>query len=134
MSPTIGTRRYHLLTLLLYLGLAIASTWPLVRDLAHSVPRGTTESTTVPLVSAWALWWTSDRLPAGFEGYWDAPILHPAQETFAYSESMTLLGVISAPIFWLGGTPMLAYNLVLLAALVLNGWMACGLLRASSAI
>ena len=116
--------------LLLYAGLAVASTWPLARDPGGLVPRGTLESTTIPLVSAWALWWTADRLPAGFANYWDAPILHPARDSFALSEPMPLVGVLAAPLVWTGASPVLAYAVMLLLALALNGAVTFGLLRA----
>lgn len=132
--PSGGSRRSSArrvaLVLLLYAGLAVGSTWPLARDLGGQVPRGTLESTTIPLVSAWALWWTADRLPAGFASYWDAPILQPAQDSFALSEPMPLVGVVAAPLVWMGASPVLAYALVLLLALVSNGAVTFGLLRA----
>jgi hypothetical protein len=83
----------------------------------------------VPLASAWALWWTADRAAAGFRGYWDAPIFFPTRQTFALSEPMPLAGLAAAPFLWLGASPALAHNLVLLAALIGNGGFAFALLR-----
>jgi hypothetical protein len=114
----------------LYALLSLAATWPLARQLPSHYPRGSEQVTTVPLVSAWALWWTSDRLRHGFADYWAAPIFHPAQDAFALSEPMPLLGVLAAPLCWLGLPLVLAYNLVLLAALVASGSCAEKLLRA----
>lgn len=126
-SPRVSPRRAAGL-LLLYAGLAVAATWPLARDAGEQVPQGTLESSTIPLVSAWALWWTADRLPAGFAGYWNAPIFHPTPGAFALSEPMPLLGVLAAPLLWFGASPVVAYAWVLLGALVLNGMMTFGLL------
>lgn len=114
--------------LLLYAALAVASTWPLAREPGEQVPQGTLDSSTIPLVSSWALWWTADRLPAAFAGYWDAPIFHPAEGAFALSEPMPLLGVLAAPLFWFGASPVLAYACVLLGMLLLNGVVTFGLL------
>jgi len=129
VSPRLSLRLVALV-LLLYAGLAVASSWPLARDPGGQLPRGTLESTTIPLVSGWALWWTADRLPAGFEGYWNAPIFHPAPGAFALSEPMPLVGMLAAPLFWAGASPVLAYSAMLFVALVLNGGVTFGLLRA----
>lgn len=115
---------------LLYLGLAIASTWPLAAHLSESLPQGTDTSATVPFFQAWSLWWTSDRAAAGFAGLWDAPIFFPTQRAFLFSDPLLLLGLLASPVLWLGGSPALAHNLVLLAALLANGGMGFGLLRA----
>ncbi|HEX5655884.1 MAG TPA: hypothetical protein VFX59_01765 [Polyangiales bacterium] len=112
-----------------YLALSVASTWPLAWRLASHYPRGAEPVATVPLASAWALWWTSDRAAHGFVDYWHAPIFWPVQDAFALSEPMPLLGLLAAPVLWLGLPLVLAYNLVLLAMLTANGVFAERLLR-----
>jgi hypothetical protein len=113
----------------LYTVLAIASTWPLAKQLDSQIPLGALDSPAVPFVSIWTLWWTSDRLPVGFADYWDAPIFHPTERSFSLSEPMSLLGIAASPLFWVGAPLALIYNLVALAALVLNGLVAFGLMR-----
>jgi len=108
-----------------YLMLALASTWPLATRISHAVPLGTEDAATVPFASAWALWWTGDRLPHGLAGYWRAPIFAPEEDTFAMSESMTLPGIVVAPVQWAGGSRALAHGLWLLLALVSNGVFGC---------
>ncbi len=115
--------------LLLYSGLALAATWPLARELGSSLPRGTDVSATVPFASAWSLWWTADRVAAGLRNFWDAPIFFPTPQTHVFSEPMLLEGLAGAPLQWLGASPVLACNLILLAALVTNGAFALALLR-----
>jgi hypothetical protein len=83
----------------------------------------------VPFASAWSLWWIADRVAAGFRGFWDAPIFFPNPGTLAFSEPLLLEGMAGAPLHWLGGSPVLVANLVLLAALVTNGAFALALLR-----
>jgi hypothetical protein len=73
--------------------------------------------------------WNADRLRQGYAGYWDAPIFYPVQGTFALSEPQPLTGLIFSLFDGLGGNPVLAYNLVLLMFLVLNGLAAEWLLR-----
>ena len=84
----------------------------------------------MPFASAWSLWWTADRVAAGFRNFWDAPIFFPTRHTYAFSEPMLLEGMAAAPLLWMGASPVLACNLVLLAALVTNGAFALALLRA----
>jgi hypothetical protein len=75
------------------------------------------------------LWWTADRAAAGFQNLWDAPIFHPTPGSYAFSEPMLLEGLAGAPLHWLGASPVLVSNLVLLAALVTNGAFGLALLR-----
>ena len=35
---------------------------------------------------------------------------------------MTVQGLMGAPVFWLGGSPLLAYNLLVMAGLALSAW------------
>ena len=113
----------------LYAALAIASTWPLAKQLDSEIPLGALDSPAVSFVAIWTLWWTSDRLPVGFADYWDAPIFHPTEGSFSLSETMPLIGIAASPLFWIGAPLALIYNLVALTALVLNGLVAFGLMR-----
>jgi len=111
-----------------FLILALASTWPLARHVHDHLPLGTEEAATVPLFNLWTVWWNADRAAAGYQGYWRAPIFHPADDAFSYSEPM-VLSLVAAPLIWLTENRILAYNFLLLLALWLNGWTACRLLR-----
>ena len=108
---------------------ALAAAWPLPLHLADRIAIGTEQTSTVPLFNLWSLRWNADRLGHLYAGYWQAPIFHPARGTFAFSEPEPLTGLAFAPLHWLTGNQVLAYNLVLLAALVLNGWAAARLCR-----
>lgn len=118
--------------LLLYAALAVYSTWPLVKTLDRTVPMTTMAVTTVPLLNAWTMWWNVDRLEHGFRDYWDSPIFFPARDTFAFSEPQTTT-LLVAPVLWLSGSRILAYNVWLLASLVLNGVFAERFLRVCGA-
>ncbi len=91
---------------------------------------GTETVATVPLFNLWTLWWNADRLGALYQGYWDAPIFYPLEGVFAFSEPQPLTGFVAAFVSGPTGSHVLAYNAVVLAALTLNGWAACQLLRA----
>ena len=112
----------------LYLALALAATWPLAGSCRSCLPLGTEPAATVPLFNVWTVWWNVDRAAAGYHGYWDAPIFHPVRRAFAFSEPKPLT-VIAAPIIWITGNRILAYNGLLIGALLLNGWVTFRLFR-----
>jgi len=116
-------------TLPVYLLLAVWATWPLAGSLFTHLPMGTETTSTVPLFNAWTVWWNAEAATHGCRGYWDAPIFHPTENTFAFSEPQpTTLSV--APAVWFSDTPIPAYNVYLLLSLTLNGWFAARLLTA----
>lgn len=123
-----GCRRVSLLEFCLYFALACWATWPLPVHLADSLPQGTESSATVPLFNTWTVWWNADRAQHLYRGYWDAPIFHPQDAAFAFSEPQPTTSLV-APLDWAAGTPVPAYNAYLLLALALNGWSVFFLLR-----
>jgi hypothetical protein len=110
-----------------YAAVAVWATWPLARSISGALPLGTEPVATVPLFNLWTIWWNADRAAHLFRDYWNAPIFHPTEATFAFSEPQPT-SLIVAPAVWAGETA-LGYNLYLLAALTLNGWSAFRLLR-----
>jgi hypothetical protein len=112
---------------------AIAATWPLLPAIAGALPLGTEHEATVPLFNLWTLWWDADRVPHGFLGLWNAPIFHPLQGTFTFSEPMLLQGVALSPLWWLGIPPAAIYNLAILGTLACNGLATRSLARALGA-
>jgi hypothetical protein len=94
------------------------------------VPLGTESSPTIPVFDVWTLWWSADRLMHVYAGLWNAPVFHPAEGTFAFSEPLLLPGALAAPLFALHAAPALAHNFTLLVLLCSNGVMACRLSRA----
>jgi hypothetical protein len=112
---------------------AIAATWPLLPSIASALPLGTEHEATVPLFNLWSLWWDADRAPHGFLGLWDAPIFHPLEGTFTFSEPMLLQGATLAPLWWMGAPPAAIYNLAILLTLACNGLATRSLARALGA-
>ncbi len=111
-----------------YLAIAVFASWPLCRSPASTISIGFEAEATVPLLNVWTLWWNSDRLAAGFHDYWNAPIFYPTRGTFAFSEAQPTM-LIAAPVVWLTGSRVLAYNVYLLLILSLNGWSSQRLFR-----
>jgi len=112
---------------------AIAATWPLLACITSALPLGTEHEATVPLFNLWSLWWDADRVPHGFSGLWNAPIFHPLEGTFTFSEPMLLQGVALSPLWWMGAPPAAVYNLAILFTLVCNGLATRSLARALGA-
>ncbi len=112
---------------------ALVATWPLLPSLASALPLGTEHEATVPLFNLWTLWWDADRVPHGFLGLWNAPIFHPLEGTFTFSEPLLLQGAALSPLWWLGVRPAAIYNLAILATLVCNGLATGSLARALGA-
>ena len=114
--------------LTLYVGLALWSTWPLAQSPCTTLPRGELSVITVPLLNSWTFWWNAERAQHGFHGYWEAEIFSPTKHTFAFSEPQPV-SLLVAPVFWLSGSRILAYNVYLWLSLVLNAWACERLLR-----
>ena len=121
MSSYEFSRRKTVFLLPFYFGWAVCLTWPLASRITTHLPLGTEQSYTVPLFNLWTLRWNADRLLVGYADYWDAPIFYPTPGSFALSEPQPLTGLVFAPLAWVTGNPVLAYNLVLLLVLTLNG-------------
>ncbi len=129
-------RDLRLAEALLFLALAVWGTWPLGRHFLTAISQGTEGVATVPLFNLWTLWWNADRLAHGLAGYWNAPIFHPAERTFAFSEPQPPHMAV-APLFWLTGHLGFAVNAYQLLSLTLNGllgaWV-CRLLLAPTTV
>ena len=105
-------------------------TWPLALHLNETLPLGTEQEATVPLLNTWTLWWVADRTTHGFAQFWQAPIFYPSEGTFTFSEPQPLTGLLVL-IFWkLCDSPVAVYNLAVLLCLFLNGVFAYRLGRA----
>jgi hypothetical protein len=79
-----------------------------------------------PLLSTWILWWNAHHLP--FVGsWWDGLSFYPEHGSLAFSDHRVGLEFISGPVQWLGGGPVLAYNVTFVACFVLSALAAYAL-------
>ena len=74
-----------------------------------------------PLLNTFILGWDADRFLHGLKGLWDAPFYFPRRDTLAYSEHLLGIAIFTAPVQWLTGNPVLAYNVAHLGSYVLAG-------------
>jgi hypothetical protein len=79
-----------------------------------------------PLLSTWILWWNAHHVP--FVGdWWDGLSFYPEHGSLAFSDHRVGLELISGPVQWLGGGPVLAYNVTFVACFVLSALAAYAL-------
>ena len=105
--------------------LTVVQTWPLAGNPAH-LSRNDNGDT---LLNTWAIAWVAHQLPRDPAHLFNANIFYPERLTLGYSEAMIVQGVMAMPILAAGGSPVLAYNLVLMAGFALTGWAFCLLIR-----
>ena len=120
-------RQQALEILLLVLGFSVlvaALTWPQVRHF-DSVP-----DLGDPLFSIWRIAWVSHQILRNPLALFDANIFYPERLTLTYSDALIVPALTSAPLFWLGVHPVVAYNLLLLSGFVFSGGTTFLLVRA----
>ena len=101
--------------------LAAVHTWPLASDPAHLSRVDPGDGA----LNIWNIGWVAHELPRRPLRLFEANIFYPEHLTLAYSEAMIVQGALAVPVVALGGSAVLAYNLVLLAGLALTGWAFC---------
>lgn len=114
-------RRAAVLCLLACVLLAIGHTWPL----ASAPARLSRNDNADALLNEWAMAWVAHQLPRHPMSVFDANIFYPERRTLALSEPLIVQGVAAAPLLAAGASPVLAYNLILLAGMALTAWSMC---------
>ena len=79
--------------------------------------------------SVWRLAWVAHQIRTDPGRLFDTNIFFPESTTLAYSDAMLAPALVVAPLHWLGVSPLLVYNLTLLAAFVTSGVAAYALVR-----
>jgi len=102
---------------LLYTALTAALAYPLSIHPAGRVMSAAPDT----IYSLWALSWDVHALTHQPLSVFDANIYHPEHRTLAYSENLIGSAPFAAPTLWITGNPVLAMNLIVLAASVLCG-------------
>src|SRR5436309_9056671 len=105
--------------------LAIIHTWPRASNPAHLSRNDQSDA----LMDTWAIAWVVHQLPRDPLHLFNANIFYPEPLTLAFSEAMIVQGILPMPVAAAGGSPVLAYNLILIAGFALTGWAFCLLIR-----
>jgi hypothetical protein len=113
-----------LLSLAVFVLLAVGHTWPLASSPSHwSRVDGDGGMNT------WTLAWVAHAILTDPARIFDGNIFHPNPLTLAYSEAMILQSLFALPIVAAGGSAVLAYNVAAIAGFALTGWAFCLLLH-----
>ena len=99
----------------LFASLAIFHTWPL----ATKLPSGARIHDDVWL-NAWAVSWIARQVSRDPLHLFDANMFHPHREAMAYTEPLVVPGLLAVPIDWVGGSALLAHNVLVLLGLTLT--------------
>ena len=99
-----------------YVLLTAALTWPLVLHPRSLVPNDLGD----PLLNTWILAWDARVVPLT-AGWWNGPQFYPVAGTMAFSEHLLGLTIITTPVIFVSGDPLLAYNVVFFLSFVLSG-------------
>lgn len=107
--------------LLLFAVLACAHTWPLA---AHPSVWSRNDNADA-MLNEWILAWVAHIVPTEPWRLFDANIFYPEPNVLAFSESLIVQGVMGIPLYWLGASPVLLMNVLILIGLTLTGWAMC---------
>src|SRR6187401_1959573 len=98
--------------------LAIVHTWPLVLDPGRYSRNDNADTQ----LNEWILAWVQHQLPRDPLHLFEANIFYPAHDALAFSEPLIVPALIGAPLAWAGASPVLVYNLVVIAGLALTAF------------
>jgi hypothetical protein len=103
--------------------LAIVLTWPQTAFLGSRVAAHHDAT-----FSIWRLAWFAHQAPRAPLALLDANIFYPTRGTLTHSDPTLLESIVAAPLFWLGVSPVVIYNLLVLASFPVAGlgmyWLA----------
>jgi hypothetical protein len=98
--------------------LAIVHTWPM----AANPGRHSRNDNGDAQLNEWILAWIAHQLPRDPAHLFEANIFYPAHDVLAFSEPLMVPAVLGAPLAWMGATPVLVHNLLLIAGFALSAF------------
>lgn len=103
----------------LFVCLAIIHTWPL----ASAPHRLSLNHNADAQLNAWIVSWIAHVAPTAPSTFWQGNIFQPGEAALTFSEPLIVPALAGAPIFWLSGSAVLTFNLLLIMGLALTGWV-----------
>jgi hypothetical protein len=96
--------------------LAVVHTWPLATapGVLSRNDNGDAQ------LNEWIMAWVAHQLPRDPAHLFQGNIFYPARDTLAYSEPLIVPALLGAPVAWLGGSPVLVFNLMVIAGFALT--------------
>jgi hypothetical protein len=110
---------FPIASLLLFILLAVVHTWPL----ATAPGRLSRNDAPDTVHKEWILAWDAHQLAHDPLRLFDSNIFYPKRNTLAYSDHLVVQALMGAPLLWLGASPVLVYNLLIITGLALTGWV-----------
>ena len=107
-----------------YVLLTVLMTWPIALHLGTRHVRNPDM-----YVSAWTLAWVEHQVVRDPIHLFDANMYYPVRRSLAFGESHLPQALLAAPVLAVGGSPLLAYNVVFLLSFILCGVSAYALGR-----
>ena len=109
-------RRSALLSALAYIAITCAMGYRVLGSLGSAIASDPGD----PMLNAAILAWNAQHVP-WTDAWFQFPIFHPTADALTLSEHLLGISVIASPIYWLTGSPAVAYNLALLLSYPLCG-------------
>lgn len=103
---------------LIFLVLAVGHTWPL----ATAPGRLSLNHNADAQLNTWTISWIAHTLPRDPSNLFNGNIFAPEPNTLSYTDPLIAPALAGAPVRWLGGSPVLAFNVSLILGLALTGW------------
>lgn len=113
---TLGSRRAGAAAVCLLL--AVVHTWPLALHPARYSCNDNGDA----MLNEWILAWVEHQLPRDPLHLFDANIFYPAHDVLAFSEPLIVPAIMGAPFAWAGASPVLVFNVLLLAGFALSAF------------
>ena len=104
--------------------LAVLHTWPLATGLSYR-----SRIHDDAWLNAWAVSWVARQVANDPGHLFDANMFHPHRGALAYTEPLIAPGLLAAPIHWLGGSAVLAHNVLVLLGYTLTALAVYALVR-----
>ena len=110
--------RWPAAALALFTALTVVHLWPM------AAAPGVWSRNDAPdyVLHEWIMAWVAHQIVADPLHLFDANIFYPDRYALAYSDHLILQSLMGAPLAWIGGSPVLVHNLVLMAGFALTGW------------
>jgi hypothetical protein len=105
--------------------LAVIHTWPLVTAPGTLARNDNADAQ----LNEFVLAWIAHQLPRSPTRLFDTPMYYPERNTLAYSEPLIVPALMGAPLAWLGVSPVLVFNVVLILGFALTTYAGYALVR-----
>jgi len=106
--------------ILIFVALAVLHTWPL----ASAPHRLSLNHNADTQLNTWIVSWIAHTLPTHPGAFWRGNIFQPGEDALMFSEPLVVPAIVGSPVLWLGGSPVLMFNLLLIAGLAASGFAA----------